>query len=64
MIAFSKKVDLGTLLETRYTGFNVNDTDLKMDTDVTHNKIATIRSTQDINQSLTLSDLTFAKIRR
>ena len=46
-------------METGYTGFNVYDTDLKMDANVTHIKINSIRSTQDINQDLTLSGLTF-----
>jgi len=43
MIAFSKKVGLGTLLETQYTGFNVNDTDLKIDADVTNINIDILR---------------------
>jgi hypothetical protein len=30
MIAFSKKVDLGICLGTRYTDFNANDTDMKI----------------------------------
>jgi hypothetical protein len=33
MIAFSKKVGLGILSGTRYTGFNTNGADLKMNTD-------------------------------